>query len=142
MKNLGDHRRIVRHRAGKGFNLGLLSRDAQEGLQIAREVRQRGKPMSLDDGYATLRTAYDPRGKMTLAQYYGVHGEPVLSKKNGYHGWEAEYDEQGHQTVIAYLGLDGKPALLPDGYATMKSTYDERGKPIRVVFYKIGRAHV
>lgn len=43
-----------------------------------------------------------------------------------------ENDELGNQTVITYHGLDGKPTFLPDGYTTIKSTYDEGGKPIRV----------
>ena len=64
-------------------------------------------------------------------RFYGVNGEPVLSKKTGYHGWEAEYDEQGNKTVETYLGLDGKPTTIADGYATLKSIYDSRGNVIR-----------
>src|SRR5204862_2327735 len=96
-----------------------------------------GKPMPIVDGYATVRMTYDGRGKMTRAQYDGVNGEPVLSKKNGYHGCKAEYDEHGNQTVFTYRGKDGKPTFLDDGYATMKSAYDARGNAIRQTFYGV-----
>ncbi len=111
--------------------------DEHNNPTVTTYLDQDEKSMAGADGYATFKTSYDQRGNKTRETYYGLNDEPVLSNKEAYHGWEAEYDEQGNQTVITYLGLDGKPALLPDGYATMISTYDERGKPIRVMFYNI-----
>src|SRR5438270_4866938 len=92
------------------------------------------KPMSIDDGYATVKSTYDSRGKLTRISFHGVMGEPVLSKKYGYHGWEAKYDEHGNETVGTYLGEDGKPTAAADGYATMRSAYDARDNLIRVTF--------
>src|SRR5436190_2202042 len=91
--------------------------------------------MLIADGYATLESTYDSGGKLIQQMFYGVNGEPVLSKENGYHGWETEYDEKGNQTVETYLGKDGKPMLIADGYATRKSTYDSGGKLIQKMFY-------
>jgi hypothetical protein len=94
-----------------------------------------GKPMPIADGYATIKWAYDAHGKMIRLRLYGVKGEPVLSKEYGHHGWDAEYDEHGNETVETHLGLDGKPTVLADGYATMKWSYDARGKMTRMRFY-------
>ena len=93
-----------------------------------------GKPMSIGDGYATLKSTYDSRGKPTRISFYGVMGEPVLSKKYGYHAWEIKYDEHGNDTLMTFLDKDGKPMDDADGYATMRSAYDARGNLIRVTF--------
>ena len=91
------------------------------------------KPTLLADGYATLKSTYDARGNETRRRFYGVNGEPVLSKKDGNHGWEADYDKQGHQTIITYIG----PTSIADGYATMKWTYDARGNRTRLRLYGV-----
>jgi hypothetical protein len=95
-----------------------------------------GKPMSLD-GYATVKSAYDSRGKVTQRRFYGVNGEPVFSQEDGYHGFLAEYDEQGNKIAETYLGKDGKPMSLADGYATVKSAYDSRGNVTQKRFYGV-----
>ena len=92
--------------------------------------------MSIPDGYATLKMAYDARGNVTRQSYYGVNGEAVLSKKDGYQ-WEATYDDRGNQTIVTYLGLDEKPMRIADGYATMKMVYDARGDVRRMTFYDV-----
>ena len=96
-----------------------------------------GKPTVLADGYATVKSTYDARGKITRQTFHGVNGDAVLSEQYGSHGWDAEYDEQGNQTVMTYLGLDEKPMALADGYATMKATYDARGNRTRLRFYGV-----
>ena len=58
-----------------------------------REIGLEKKPTFSAGDYATRRMTYDSRGKMTGMRYYGVNGEPVVSKTDGYHGWDAEYDE-------------------------------------------------
>jgi len=90
--------------------------------------------MSVADGYATLRMAYDSRGKVIQQTFYGVNGEPVQHKA-GYYGWEAEYDEQGNQIVETYLGKDGKPMPGADGYVTLRLAYDSRGNVIQVTYH-------
>jgi hypothetical protein len=67
-----------------------------------------GKPVVLSSGYASVRSAYDKRGKFTHTTYYGVSGEPVLHK-DANHGWVAEYDERGNETARTFIGVDGKP---------------------------------
>ena len=37
--------------------------------------------MSIADGYATYKSAYDPQGNVIREMFYGVNGEPVLSKR-------------------------------------------------------------
>jgi hypothetical protein len=96
-----------------------------------------GKPIALADGYATMKSTFDARGKITRRTFHGVNGEPVLSEQYGSYGWDAEYDEQGNQTVETYLGLDEKPMALADGFATVKATYDARGKMTRMRFYGV-----
>ena len=56
-----------------------------------------GKPTLFLDGYATMKSTYDERGKLIRVTFYDINGEPALSKENDYYGWEAEYDEQGQQ---------------------------------------------
>src|SRR5206468_5266587 len=80
-----------------------------------------------------MKATYDARGNRTRMRFYGVNGEPVLSKEYGNHGWEADYDKQGHQTIITYIG----PTSIADGYATVKSTYDARGNEIRRTFHGV-----
>jgi hypothetical protein len=93
------------------------------------------KSMLTADGYATVRMGYDLRSKLTLMRFYGVQGEPVLSKGDGYHGSQAQYDEQGNKTVVTYIGLDGKPMPIADGYATVRMAYDARGNVVRQTFH-------
>jgi hypothetical protein len=50
--------------------------------------------MQGDDGYATVKLAYDSRGHVTRLTYHAANGEAVKSKKNGSYGWEAKYDER------------------------------------------------
>src|SRR5882724_8175313 len=107
--------------------------DEQSKLTVETHLGLDGKPTLLADGYATLKMTYDARGNRTRMRFYGVNGEPVLSKKDGNHGWEADYDKQGHQTIITYIG----PTSIADGYATMKSTYDARGNRTRLRFYGV-----
>ena len=84
------------------------------------------------DGYATIKMIYDARGKQIGGNYLGTSGEPVISKKNGYHGWTVEYDEEGNKTIENYLGTDGKPMIAPEGYATIKMSYDSRGNRVQI----------
>jgi hypothetical protein len=93
-----------------------------------------GKPMSVGDGYATLKSTYDSRGKLTRISFYGVNGEPVLSKRYGYHASDIKYDEHGNDTAMAFLDNDGKPMAAADGFATMRSAYDARDNLIRLTF--------
>jgi hypothetical protein len=62
----------------------------------------------LDDGYATVKSTYDARGKETRESYHGVNGGPVVDK-HGNHGWAARYDERGNEIERIVFGLDGKP---------------------------------
>ena len=78
------------------------------------------EPAALEDGYVIRKNQYDGFGRLRRTTFYGLNGEPVLSKKDGCHGLEAEYDEHGNQTVETYLGLDGKPMPIADGYATVR----------------------
>ncbi len=70
-------------------------------------------------------------------EFFGVNGEPVLSKKHGYHGWKAEYDERGNQTFAVDLGLNEKPMLRADGFAILKMAYDVRGNVTQVRFFGV-----
>jgi YD repeat-containing protein len=108
--------------------------DAHGNQSVGTYLGKDGKPMSIDDGYATLKTTYDSRGKPTRISFYGVMGEPVLPKKYGYHASETKYDEHGNDTLMTFLDKDGKPIDDADGYATMRSAYDARGNLIRVTF--------
>jgi uncharacterized protein CbrC (UPF0167 family) len=100
------------------------------------------KPASVADGYATIRMAYDARGKLIRKTFHDVKGEPVVSKENGYHAWEAEYDEKGNKTAETYLGLDGERTCIADGYATVRMVYDASGKMIRKTFHGANGAAV
>ena len=70
-------------------------------------------------------------------RFYGVNGEPVLSKKDGYYGLEAKYDERGNPTAVTYLGEDGKPTPSAAGFAKLMATYDPRGNLTLVRFYDV-----
>jgi eukaryotic-like serine/threonine-protein kinase len=111
--------------------------DEQGNQTVETYIGLDGKPMRIADGYATVRMAYDARGNVIRQTFHGVNGEPVVSKKNGYHGGMIEYDKQGNQTVVTYIGLDGKPMLTADGYATLKSTHNARGKLTLMRFYGV-----
>jgi energy-coupling factor transporter ATP-binding protein EcfA2 len=101
--------------------------DEQGNQTVETFLGADGKPASLGDRYARTRFSHDSRRKLTGISYFDVNGEPVVSQKDGYHGLKVEYDEHENLVLLTYLGLDEKPALLADGYATIRSTYDERG---------------
>jgi hypothetical protein len=107
--------------------------DEQGKRTVETHLGLDGKPTLLADGYATLKMTYDARGNRTRMRFYGVNGEPVLSKEYGHHGWEADYDKQNHQTIITFIG----PTSIADGYATVKSTYDEHGNEIQRTFHGV-----
>ena len=111
--------------------------DEQDRRTAVTYLGKDEKPMLGADGYATMRSIYDAGGNVTQQKFYGVNGEPIQSKENGSYGWEAEYDEQGNVTVETYLDMDGKPMMGADGYATTRSTYDSRGKVIRLTVHGI-----
>src|SRR5262245_38921335 len=121
--------------------IGLDGKPMPIGI-AGREIGLEKKPTFSAGDYATTRMTYNSRGKMTGLRYYGVNGEPVVSKKDGYHGWDTEYDEYGNRTVVTYLGLDGKPMRTASGYATIKSAYDPRGNEIRTTYHGVNGEQV
>jgi phage protein U len=103
----------------------------ERGKQIAiTYLGLDGKPTLLADGYATLKSTYDPRGNMAGQSYHGVNGEAVVSHKEGYHSWEARYDWRGKQVDKILFGKDGKPRPTKLSYDTPSKV--PRTRPHRV----------
>ena len=90
--------------------------------------------MSIADGYATYKSTYDTRGKVTRETYYGVNGEPVVLRRMVTTG--GRQNTTSRATDPRDLSRCGrKTTAVADGYATMKSSYDQRGNMTRETYY-------
>src|ERR1035438_4907371 len=118
----------VHSRAGCG---GWHSVYDERQHEISRTyVDTAGTPMNLpEEGYATLKWAFDDRGRVSEETYLDKDGAPRLQK---YASERLVHDARGNLVEEAFFGADGRPSV---------NSWNARAEYSRDRF-GIGRAHV
>ena len=111
----------------------LSSYDERRDLVARTALGPDGQPFLLADGWASWRSEYEA-GREVRTTYYGVAGEPVLTKQ-GYHGYQVQYDARGNAVRYTYLGRDGQPAFMNTGIAGWAAEFDQRGRETSRVYF-------
>ena len=113
---------------------GVKSQYDNNNQEIRREYFGiDGKPCALggDDPFTGWEKTYHENGKVSkLTTYYTIKPyKNVLGK------WISELDEQGNIFLTYCLNINDKPCLCDDGFASVKSQFDENNQEIRREFF-------
>jgi len=109
----GERRVVDRH--GRELELTYLGAD-HETPAVNRE-----------EGFATRRRTYGPRGAILREAWFGPDGLPMLNEE-GVAAVVRTHDANGNVVSEAYEGVDGKPIEDRSGQARKLYTRDARGQ--------------
>lgn len=91
-----------------------------------------GKPALNDSGFAKKTNAYDAKGNVIEERFYGVAGEPVLSKvyRCSRIARSHRVTDNGRVVEERYYGLAGRPVTDAYGTAGRMWIYDTHDCPV------------
>ena len=108
-----------------------MSRSAYDEFGNLIEIKYFGpdqKASVTKDGVAIIRRKYDARGNQIEQAVFDAANHPVAEKSTGLHMRRYKLDGQGRTIETRWFGVDDKPALGPDGYAIVRSKYNDTGE--------------
>ncbi len=122
-------------RAQNGFARKQLRYDPRRDVVVEEAYfDERGHPAYNDEGIARWRSEHDPGKRVEKLLYLDQAGEPMLSLRGAAQKW-ARSDELGNVVEESYHGFQAEPVAISAGYATLATTYNERGTPTRVSYF-------
>jgi YD repeat-containing protein len=126
-----------------GFHTVRFVRDDRNNVVEVTYYDTKENPIARSDGYARLSRQWDRFGNMVAEATYAANGAPA-AVVDGCHKHVMKYDTQNRETEDVCIGLDLQPAAvryngdLPGGqwgYATVRTSYDARGRKAEVAFF-------
>jgi hypothetical protein len=112
-------RQIMDRRSGKDVEDDCL--DAQ------------GQLVGSEYGAAMVRMVYDEHGREIEKKWFDRDGRPET--RPNYFARQRRYDPRGYQIEERYLDAEGGLKLGPDGYAIVRSHYDDHGKEVETAYF-------
>jgi YD repeat-containing protein len=89
-------------------------------------------------GRLLLTFAHDAHGNTIESAYFGVDGQPMLSKDLGAARVTYAHDARGNIVESAFFGVDGQPTLSDDwSVAPVTYAYDARGNTIESAHFGV-----
>jgi YD repeat-containing protein len=94
-----------------------------------------GLPCAGRDGYAITRTRYDQRGNRIEWACFDTRDRPTVDASFGNHIMRTAYDDRGRVIERRSFGVDGQPCAAKDGYAIVRTQYDELGNQSSLTYF-------
>jgi eukaryotic-like serine/threonine-protein kinase len=77
-------------------------------------------------GIVEMRCSYDAAGHLVTVSWHSKTGKLAINQ-DSFARLSFDHDRLGRNISNQFLGVDGKPTLRKEGYASLRSKYDERG---------------
>ena len=86
-----------------------------------------GKPSHDGNNCPVVELDYDNYGNRISERYFTIDGKPSYRTDISACGVASEFDEEGNRVLTCFIDGDEKVMTGADGYAQIKSSYDENG---------------
>ena len=96
---------------------------------------ENGEPCLVEEGYSKLTVGYDDFGNISEARYYDQDGKPCC--RDGVHIMHLSYDSRRNIISHAFYRKDGSPGKENVDYVMDSTWYDDRNRPIALIYYDI-----
>jgi YD repeat-containing protein len=89
-------------------------------------VNTDNEPFEIKNGYAKVRTTYNPMGWKTSERYFDAADQPTTHNSDGNHGWDSKYETHENMTIQIQISVDteNKPFETKYGVTKARKTYD------------------
>jgi hypothetical protein len=118
-----ERRCLDEHDAAMGDANGVSRRVSTfvgRDLQTEALFDAHGRPRRSSEGFASKRIAYDASHRPIVVEYRDEHGAWLSGERN-------TYDSRGRRIRNTRVDAEGRDQMGPGGYATVVTTYDDRG---------------
>lgn len=110
-----------------GLAIKVNSYDENDDWISTTYLNAERKPSHDGNNCSIVKLDYDQYGNRIRETYFTYDGKPALRTDAAVFGFSYIYDEHGFRTAQSCLGMEGQTSFCNQGYAVIKSQYDENG---------------